>query len=91
METIDSVLRRLRSEYIEMPGLRLTPEQVQRLCGIDRAVCEAVLDMLVAAQFLDVTANRTYARPTDNMTAVGRPRSASARITTGQYYALKAS
>jgi hypothetical protein len=28
------VLERLRAEYLEMPGLKLRIEQVQRLCGI---------------------------------------------------------
>ena len=27
-------LNRLRAEYLEMPGLRLKREQVQRLCGL---------------------------------------------------------
>ena len=46
------VLERLRAEYLEMPGLRLTVEQVQRLCGIERAICSVVLDTLVEAKFL---------------------------------------
>ena len=29
------VLERLRGEYLEMPGMKLTIEQVQRLCGIE--------------------------------------------------------
>jgi hypothetical protein len=33
------VLRRVQGEYIEMPGLRLTIAQAQRLWGLDRAVC----------------------------------------------------
>jgi hypothetical protein len=32
MRTIEDVRNRLRSEFLEMPGLRLTSEQVQRLC-----------------------------------------------------------
>src|SRR5207248_721947 len=38
------ILERVRAEFIEMPGLRLKLEQVQRLCGVDRAVCQHVLD-----------------------------------------------
>jgi hypothetical protein len=34
--TIQNVRNRLRAEYMEMPGLRLKAEQVQRLCGIDQ-------------------------------------------------------
>jgi len=36
MRTVQDVLTRLRAEFLEMPGLRLTPEQVQRLCGVER-------------------------------------------------------
>src|SRR6266852_4487927 len=38
----------------EMPGLRLTLDQMQRLCGIERTVCQMVLDMLVETNFLCV-------------------------------------
>jgi hypothetical protein len=47
-----------------MPGLRLTLEQAQRLCGIERALCRAVLDALVADRFLCVKSNGMYARLT---------------------------
>jgi hypothetical protein len=47
MRTIDAVFNRIRAEFLEMPGLRLTSEQVQRLCGIERTICQLVLDMLV--------------------------------------------
>ena len=30
-----TVLTRLRAEYLEMPGMRLTAQQVQRLCGVE--------------------------------------------------------
>jgi hypothetical protein len=59
------VLTRLRAEYLEMPGLRLKREQVQRLCGVERAVCQQVLDTLVETKFLCVKADGTYARLTD--------------------------
>ena len=48
-----------------MPGLQLTRGQVQRLCGLERAVCERVLDTLVDMRFLYLTARGTYARFTD--------------------------
>lgn len=59
------MLERLRAEYLEMPGLRLKPEQVQRLCGIERTVCQMVLDSLVGAKFLCVKPDGSYARLTD--------------------------
>jgi hypothetical protein len=61
-------LTRLRAEYLEMPGLQLTRGQVQRLCGLERAVCERVLDTLVDMGFLYLKANGTYARlPTERV------------------------
>ena len=63
--TVESALERLRGEYREMPGLRLTVEQVERLCGIDHVVCEALLDALVATRVLQVNPDGTYARLTD--------------------------
>ena len=41
------ITRRIRAEYLEMPGLFLRPEQVQRLCGVDSTVCRYVLEALV--------------------------------------------
>jgi DNA-binding IclR family transcriptional regulator len=60
-----STLERIRAEYLEMPGLNLTLSQVQRLCGVDRAPCEAVLDALVEAKFLHVRPDGTYVRLTE--------------------------
>ena len=47
MKTIQDVIERMRAEYLEMPGLRLTSEQAQRLCGVERTVCQLVLDGLI--------------------------------------------
>lgn len=58
-------LTRLRTEYLEMPGLQLTRGQVQRLCGLEREVCKCVLDTLVDMRFLYLKSNGTYARFTD--------------------------
>jgi hypothetical protein len=59
------MLRRIRAEYLEMPGMRLTLRQAQRLCGVERQVCERVLQELVRAGFLYVSADGSYARVTD--------------------------
>jgi hypothetical protein len=75
------VFNRVRAEYLEQPGMTLTPRQVQRLCGIDETLCQAVLDALVDARFLCVKAAGSYTRLTDRDTtwpgglAGGRPRS----------------
>jgi Protein of unknown function (DUF2934) len=42
----------LRAEYLEMPALRLKPEQVQRLGDVERTMCQRVLDSLVNAKCL---------------------------------------
>ena len=45
-------LQIVRSEYLEIPGLRLTRPQIQRLWGLDAARCEAVIEALTEARFL---------------------------------------
>jgi hypothetical protein len=55
-------LRRVRGEYIEMPGLRLTSAQAQRLWGLDRAACDALLGALVDAKFLSRTRDGAFVR-----------------------------
>jgi len=62
MRTIEEVVSRLRAEFLEMPGMRLTAEQVQRLCGLERTVCQIVLEALVDVQFLRVSGDGHYAR-----------------------------
>jgi hypothetical protein len=56
------VLERFRSEYLEMPGMKLRVEQVQRLCGVDAATCAVALDALVKAGFLCLKPDATYVR-----------------------------
>ena len=56
------VLQRVRGEYMEMPGLRLTPEQAQRLWGLDRASCDALLGALVESKFLLRTRDGAFVR-----------------------------
>jgi hypothetical protein len=58
-------LDRLRTEFLEMPGLRLTADQVHRLCGVERAACAWALDTLVEEHFLSVRPDGTYVRATD--------------------------
>ena len=45
-QPFDEVIRRVQGEYIEMPGLRLTPAQAQRLWGLDRLACDTLLGAL---------------------------------------------
>jgi hypothetical protein len=57
-----NLLNRVRSEFIEMPGLRLRIDQAQRLWNLDRAMCESVLRTLVDAKFLDCGPDEAYGR-----------------------------
>jgi hypothetical protein len=41
------LVRRVRGEFMEMPGLRLNVRQAERFWGMDALRCEAVLDALV--------------------------------------------
>jgi hypothetical protein len=64
------IVCRIRAEYLEMPGLRLTPAQAQRLWGLDERTCLQVLESLTKDRFLDRRDNGTYARLTDGAVVV---------------------
>ena len=72
MTTFDDVVNRLRAEFLEMPGLRLTARQVQRLCGIEKTLCQLGLDSLVATKFLYMKSDGVYARTTDGKVSCPR-------------------
>ena len=55
---------RIRGEFREMPGLRLTLDQACRLWQVDEQTCETLLDYLVAEGFLCKTANGFYVAET---------------------------
>jgi hypothetical protein len=56
----DNLLRRARAEYLEMPGLRLTKAQAQRLWGLDPGTCEHVLQALTQTRFLAQTRDGAF-------------------------------
>jgi hypothetical protein len=56
-----ALLRRIRAEYLEMPGLRLTAPQAQCLFGLDRETWDAALAALLDAKFLSRTHNGLFA------------------------------
>jgi hypothetical protein len=60
--TIADWVQLIRSEYLEMPGLRLTEVEVQRLWGLDATTSAALLDALVQAKFLRRTRDGFYLR-----------------------------
>lgn len=55
-------LARIRAEFREMPGLRLTERQVRRLWSLDAATSAGVLRTLVGEHFLARTAEGNYVR-----------------------------
>jgi hypothetical protein len=58
----EEVLRRVRGEFLEMPGLRLTESQARRLWGLDASSCNALLGALVDANFLFRTRDGAFMR-----------------------------
>jgi hypothetical protein len=59
----------IRTEYVELPGLKLTFWQTQRLWNLPEDVCRQALTMLTQARFLTRAADGAYVR-----TAVSVPR-----------------
>lgn len=59
------LLRRVRGEFLEMPGLRLTFQQARRLWGLDDETCGWVLDSLIDRGFLVREHDEQYARAYD--------------------------
>jgi hypothetical protein len=56
------LLRLICVEYLEMPGLRLTPEQAQRFWRLDEITCVELLNSLVDISFLRRMRDGRYAR-----------------------------
>ena len=54
------LVRRIRGEYLEMPGLRVTPCQAQRLFGLDATTCDEVLAGLLQSGFLSLTVDGMF-------------------------------
>lgn len=52
----------LRGEFLEVPGLLLTRDQVQRLWGLDGKMCDVVLEALVQDGFLRRTEQGGFVR-----------------------------
>ena len=57
-----ALVTRVRAEFIEMPGLRLTMKQATRLWGMEDTVCQTVVDSLVRTSFLRRTEGGTFVR-----------------------------
>lgn len=56
----DALLRRIRGEFLEMPGLRLTSSQASRLWNLDARTAQTALNLLVLGGFLRQTEDGQY-------------------------------
>jgi hypothetical protein len=54
------LLARVRGEYRELPGMRLTIEQAMRLWDLDRQACARIFDLLVASHDLEIDGTGRY-------------------------------
>jgi hypothetical protein len=59
---IEHMLQRIQGEFVEMPGLRLTAAQAQRLWGLDAEACQSLLSALVDSKFLSHTRDGAFVR-----------------------------
>ena len=64
VDLVRETLARIQTEYLDLPGLALTPRQVQRLCSVHPEVCDAALNELVAMTFLTKRKDGSFQRVT---------------------------
>lgn len=57
---IRGLMERIQSEYRELPGLRLTLPQAQRLWGLDPSNCEEVFRKLTRSNVLARTSDGAF-------------------------------
>jgi hypothetical protein len=68
----ETLMHRVRTEFLEMPGLCLTVAQARRLWGLDAATCSDLLAVLTADRFLWLRSDGTYARSPDGVSSTRR-------------------
>ena len=61
-ELFVTALRRVRNDFLEMPGLQLTTAQGARLWAFEHDLCRDVFEALVATRFLTRTRGSMFAR-----------------------------
>ena len=61
-ESDAALIRRIRGEYLEMPGLRLSQAQAMRMWSVDGTTCVRLLQTLVATGFLQRDATEGFVR-----------------------------
>jgi predicted transcriptional regulator of viral defense system len=72
-EHADHLLPRIVGEYHEMPGLRLTLRQAQRLWALDERTLRELLHALVKQKFLTRLRDGSYVRRDSARYRVPRP------------------
>jgi hypothetical protein len=70
--SFSAVVDRVRSEFVEMPGMQLTLAQATRLWNLGLDDCRAVIDALVDVGFLTWTPRQTVVRTSVVRTSVVR-------------------
>lgn len=59
---LQALVTRVRAEFNEMPGLRLTLPQAQRLWNVEATLCRSVVELLIRDAFLRRTDDDTIVR-----------------------------
>ncbi len=59
-----ALLQRVREQYRDMPGLKLTTPQATRLFGVAPSLCATMLGALVMENFLSRTGEGVFVRST---------------------------
>jgi hypothetical protein len=57
-----NLMSRIRMEFVEMPGMRLTRRQARRLWNLDQTACDELLDALVDEGFLKQSSDGAFLR-----------------------------
>jgi len=56
---VETIARRVLSEFEEMPGMSLTLRQAARLFGLDQDFCREIMDTLIDSAYLRQTSAGT--------------------------------
>ena len=79
--SIAEAVELIQMEYAELPELRLTFWQAQRLWNLSEELCERALTALIASGFLTRTADGAYVRRSASPASVER---VASRVCEGQ-------
>jgi len=59
-EVDDAMLQKIRNEFVDLPGLRLTAQQAKRVWELDESNCRRLLATLVEKKFLRQNEHGSY-------------------------------